>query len=107
MSTSKEPQRPRPLTANALRNLIEIAISRGYFEESEHAEFEHLERNISTEDVLFALKRPDWIVKKQAWSEEYKNWKYLIVSEDIEGDELEVILAAYPNLNKVRIVTRW
>jgi len=62
MSSSEKDRRPARLSENALRQLIRTALSRGYIRETPHAEFDHPERNISIEDVIYGLERPDWII---------------------------------------------
>jgi hypothetical protein len=108
MSTSKDKPRPRSLSANALRNLIQIAMARGYLVESEHAESHHPERNISIDDVIFGLKQPNWILARAPdWDNDHNNWEYLVKTVNIEGDALEVKLAALPEFNKIVVVSRW
>jgi hypothetical protein len=108
MSTSGVAPKAPPLSANALRNLIEAAIARGYLEESEHAEHDHPERNLSIDDVVYGLKRRDWALAAESnYDREHHNWEYLIRTKDIEGNELEIKIAAYPDYKRIRIITKW
>jgi hypothetical protein len=36
-----------------------------------------------------------------------KNWKYKIKTKDIEGDELHIVIAAYPKSTSIKVITRW
>ena len=108
MSTASGKPRPLALSPNALRNLIQAALSRGFFDESEHAEFDHPERNLSTDDILYGLKQSDWVYAKEPdFDTVHNTWEYLIRTKDVEGNELEIKLAAYPDYNRIRIITRW
>jgi hypothetical protein len=108
MSSSKEAPKTPPLGVNALRNLIQASIARGYLEESEHAEVDHPERNLSIDDILYGLEQPHWtFVKAPDYDCDHGTWEYLIKTTDIEGNDLEIKLAAYPEYKKVRIITRW
>lgn len=101
------PQTPA-LSVGALRTLVRSAIEKGYYRESFHAEYEHPERNISADDVLHGLDREDWsLAKPPEWSEDYGQWKYLIKTLDVEGEELHVLIAAMPDYNRFEVITRW
>lgn len=107
-SSPREVPETPPLTANGLRNLIQAAISHGYLEESEHAEYDHPERNLSIDDILCGLKRKDWVLAAEPdYDYEHHSWEYLVRTRDIEGNELDIKLAAYPDYMKVRIISRW
>ena len=104
MSTSSRGKRPSPLSENALRQHIRVALERGYYTESLH----HPERNISVEDVIHGIERSDWtLVGNPEWWEQNQTFKYRICTVDIDGDELTVILAAYPNEKRIEIITAW
>ena len=98
---------PKPLSPDALRRLIEFALAEGYFRESFHASDEHPERNISLEDVTEGLKRDDWVIETTEYDPKHKNWKYLIKTKDIEGDELHILIAADPKRTRIKEITRW
>jgi hypothetical protein len=103
----KAPQ-PPCLSLEALRALVRSAVDKGYYRECFHAEHDHPERNISADDVLHGLDRDDWTLDRQPeWQEEYRNWKYLIKTVDIEGEELHILIAAMPDYCRFEVITRW
>lgn len=108
-SSSSQDRRPSPLSERALRRLIREAIDKSYYRESFHAENDHPERNISADDVLYGLERNDWVIEgTPEWAgNPYNNWKYLIKTVDIEGDELHVLIAARPEYKRFKIISRW
>ena len=108
MSTGSHEQRPSPLREKALRQLIRVALERGYFRESGHAESGHPSRNISIEDVIYGLEHRAWsFAKTPNYDAEHRNWEYLIRTVDIEGEELHLKIAAFPAEKRIEIITRW
>jgi hypothetical protein len=108
MSTSGTKRIPSALNENALRNLIEAAVSRGYYREAVHAEAGHPERGISIDDVLHGLERDDWVFEKSPnYDSEHHSWEYLVKTVDIEGNELHIKIAAFPDDKRFEIITRW
>lgn len=97
-----------PISVATLRKLVEsVASGEGFLRESFHAANEHPERNISLEDVLAGLKSPDWVLEKTEYDSRHKNWKYLIKTADIEGDELHILISADPKRAIIKVITRW
>ena len=108
MSTGSREHRPSPLREGSLRQLIRAALKRGYYRESLHAESGHADRNISIDDVIHGLERTDWtLAKTPDYDEEHRNWEYLIRTVDIEGEELHVKIAAFPDDKRIEVITRW
>lgn len=106
--TTEHETRPEPLSEDALRDLIALALEKGYYRESLHAEKDHPERNISADDVIFGLERSDWrLARKPDYDQEHKSWEYLIATKDIEGDELHIKIAAFPNVRRFEVISRW
>lgn len=104
MSISSQDERPSPLNDNALRQLIRVAIDKGYYTESLH----HPERNISVDDVLHGVDRDDWsLVGNPEWHENSRSYRYRILTVDVEGDELTVIVEAHPEETRIAIITAW
>jgi hypothetical protein len=105
---SNASQDKRLLSERALRQLISVALDKNYFRERWHAEHEHPERNISTDDVIHGLERKDWtLAESPNLDEEHHNYEYLIRTADIEGDELHIKVAAFPSLARFEVITRW
>lgn len=108
MSSSGAKAKPAPLSEKGLRQLIGIALARGYIRETPHAEHEHPERNLSIDDVIHGLERKDWTLSASPnWDDEHQSWEYLIGTTDIEGEELHIKVAAFPQDKRIAIVTRW
>jgi hypothetical protein len=108
MSTGGQEKRPHPLSEHALRILIRVAMEKGYFRERLHAENDHPERNISADDVIHGLEREDWtLAMTPDYDEQHRSYEYLIRTVDIEGDKLEIKLAAYPDEKRIEVITRW
>jgi hypothetical protein len=104
MSTGSQKQRPQALSEYALRHLIRVAITKGYYTESLH----HPERNISEDDIIHGVERSDWtLVGIPEWFETFRSYRYQIRTVDIEGDELTIIIAAYPEEKRIEFVTAW
>ena len=104
MSTGSRDKRPSPLNENALRQLIRVALDKGYYTESLH----HPERNISEDDIIHGVERSDWtLVGIPEWVESSYCYRYRICTVDIEGEELTLILAAYPVEKRVEFITAW
>src|SRR5258708_1653353 len=102
MSTGSRDKRPSPLSENALRQFIRVAFEKGYYTESLH----HPERNISVDDVLHGVERSDWtIAGSPEWFESSRNYHYKILTVDIEGDELTIIIGAFPEEKRIEFVT--
>ena len=102
------PKQPKPLSEAALRQLVSKALEKGWVREAFHSEHERAYRNISGEDVLYGLERPDWtIVGFPDYDKNHHNWEYLIKTCDLEGDELQ--LKIVPNVadGTVKIVTKF
>ncbi len=107
MSTD-DPSRARPLGEKALRAFIRRALERGYFRESFHAEHEHPERNISTDDVIYGVEREGWtLAEKPNYDAAHKSWEYLIKTEDLDGNELHIKIAVFPQEGRLEVITRW
>lgn len=101
-------KRPKPLTEQALRSLLARALRKGLYRESFHAEHEHPERNISTEDVVYGLERRDWtLAAAPNYDTQHKTWEYLIKTKDLEGNDLHIKLAVFPQQNRFEVITRW
>jgi len=108
MSSTDQEQRPLPLNENALRQHIRIALDKGYFRETKHAESDHPERNLSIDDVIQGLERKDWVLEKRPnYDEEHRKWEYLIKTVDIEGQDLHIKICATPADKRIEIITRW
>jgi hypothetical protein len=100
---------PRPLTEVQLKKLVLEAIDEDAASpETFHALYGHVERNISTDDVLFAL-RARWkkFKAQEPFNKQHWQWKYRVLSEDADGRELVLIIAVDTANREFQVVTRW
>ncbi|MGH9637571.1 MAG: hypothetical protein ACRD72_22275, partial [Candidatus Angelobacter sp.] len=90
-------KRPKPLKPSEVKGVIFAALSdEGSYREhplSLHARFDHPERHIDFNDVLFGLKQQWASCKADGFDEDNWQWKYKIKTQDIEGREFTIILA--------------
>jgi hypothetical protein len=94
-----------PLSLASVRQYVKTALRKGYFKESFHAEDEHQERCISTDDVIYGLEI-DWAFERPAcWKN--NRWRYYIETETIDGDKLIVIIVLEPAEHRVEVISRW
>lgn len=99
-------KRPKPLKEKELRKLLHEAIGAGSYNETFHARFDHAERKIDLNDVLYGLDR-QWTLKGAAFDDGFWQWRYEIATEDIEGNPLTVIVAVDPRNRSFEVITRW
>jgi hypothetical protein len=93
---------------NALRQVIAKAVEKGWVREMFHAEHDRAYRNISMEDVLYGLERPDWtLAAPPDYDEHHRNWEYKIKTIDVEGDELGLKIAPNPADGTVVVITKF
>lgn len=99
--------RPPYLSEAELKKLVLEAVTGSGAAETFHALYGHLERGISTDDVIHGLKR-EWTYERQPeFNREFWQWKYRIKTETIDGDELTIIIAVNTVERKFEVVTRW
>src|ERR1700722_8256137 len=96
-------KRLQALTEDALRQLIRVALDKGYYTEYLH----HPERNISVDDVIHGLERNDWTLARIEWNEAHQRYSYRVSTVDIEGDGLIVLVAAHPQQKRIEILSAW
>jgi hypothetical protein len=72
-----------------------------------HARFDHPERKIDFNDVLFGLKQQWTSCRPDGFDENNWQWKYRIQSRDIEEREFIIILRLDPVAKKFTVITRW
>jgi hypothetical protein len=100
-------QRPNPLAAAEVRIIVLSALVNGSYLERFHERFDHAERKISIQDVIFGLEQPWKRCSVDRFSEEHWQWKYKIRTVDIEGEPLNIIIALDPRNKWFEIVTRF
>lgn len=106
--TSDGSHKPKPLDEKGVRRVVAAALSNeGYYIESFsfHARFDHTERHLSIDDALFGLRK-DWRgCKVDEFNDDEWQWKYLIKTHDIDGNELIVVIGLDPKNVKFTIIT--
>lgn len=109
--SSPEGKQPKLLRINELRQLLSEAIDGGLYcgyEETIHARFDNVERKIDLNDVLFGLKRTDWQLKQPPeFSKDFWQWKYTIITQDVEGDPIVIVVAVDTKGRSFEVITRW
>jgi hypothetical protein len=88
-----------------VREALETAPGRD--NETYHARYDHLERGISSDDVIYGLER-DWHFERSPqFNEDQWQWKYRILTETIDGDLLVIIIGVDIRNRSFEVVTRW
>jgi hypothetical protein len=72
-----------------------------------HARFDHLERNLSQDDVIYGLESPWKFDRQPVFNHDEWQWKYYIATESIDGDDLLIIVAVDTLNRSFEVVTRW
>ena len=103
--------RPKPLKPSDLRKIILAALSNegSYIEQpmSLHARFDHPERRIDLNDVLFGLRQEWQSCKVDGFDEDHWQWKYKIQTQDIDEREFTIVLRVDPAGKQFTVITRW
>ena len=104
-------KKPRPLKPFEVKEVILATLGDegSYCEQplSLHARFDHHERNIDFNDVLFGLKQPWASCKVDGFDEDNWQWKYKIATRDIEDREFTIVLRLEQHAKKFIVITRW
>jgi hypothetical protein len=98
---------PAPLDAKRLRELIIDALTHEKVVLRFHARFDHWERRISVDDVLFGLRTKWKSCRPSRFNKEEWQWTYEIVTSDSDDRELTVIAAVDTRNKRVDVVTRY
>ena len=101
--------RPQYLSEAALKALVLEAIegAPGPDVETFHARFDHLERGISLDDVILGLRREWKYERVPEFNEEEWQWKYRLLTETIDGDDLTIMIAVDTTTRTFEVLTRW
>lgn len=101
---------PPELTVDQLRALVRNALDNapGWGNiETFHARFHHLERGISSDDVIHGLER-EWVFEREPeFNKDEWQWKYRIATETIDGDPIAIVIAVDTTNNTFDVLTRW
>lgn len=100
---------PKPLTALELRNLLLDALQKAHeyrSPETFHALFDHLERGLTTDDVVHALEG-QWTIARSSFNKQEWQHKYEIDGSSIDGDPITIVIAVDTQAREFIVVTRW
>jgi hypothetical protein len=100
---------PKPLTTHELRILVLEAIEKDpdeHNQETFHALFDHLERGLSTDDVIHGLEG-EWTIARNRFNEKEWQYTYEIDGESIDGEAITIIIAVDTLRREFTVVTRW
>jgi hypothetical protein len=104
-------KKPDPLKPEQVREVVLAALSdEGSYTEqplSLHARFDHLDRKIDLNDVIFGLKAKWSACKVERFDEENWQWVYEIKTEDIEGREFFIVLRLDSRNKRFHVITRY
>lgn len=95
----------KPLSPDEAKRKISLILDEGIFELSLHCKRDSMpKRNVSTQDVLNALKTGQ-IIREPEWDAGYENWKYRVEGVDTEGDDLIAITVIFDSEMSLLVVT--
>lgn len=103
-------KRPEPLCQGDLRKLVEDALSADWYIgcfETIHARFDHLEREIDVNDVLYGLRSRWHGIGLHEFDEDHWQYKYPIQTYDVEQEPITVLIAVDTLNRTFEVVTRW
>lgn len=105
---SSQGYRPPALSSAELRKLVLDAIQEAPDKnrESFHALFDHPERGLSADDVIHGLES-DWVVRQKKFNEDEWQWNYVIQTESIDGEPMEIVIAVDTCRREFVVITRW
>lgn len=107
---NEAPKRPKQLNPSEVNGVVSKALSdEGAYREMPtlHSSFDHPERKIDFNDVLFGLGEQWRSCKVDEFDPDEWRWKYKISTHDVEGREFTVVISLDPQHNRFTIVTRW
>jgi len=100
---------PPCLNEGELRALVVDALENSPDEcnDTFHARFDHLERNLSQNDVIYGLERTWNFDRPPVFNKTEWQWKYYIATVSIDGDDLLIIIAVDTLDHSFEVITRW
>lgn len=99
-------QRIPALPEHELRLAVSRAVLHGTFRETFHSAEERSYRHITQEDILHMLQH-EWALVGAEFDDEHHNWKYRVAGKDIEGDDLNLIIAIDPDENRITVISKF
>jgi hypothetical protein len=101
---------PPSLSASELRTLLLEAIENAPGEknpETYHARFDHLERGLTTDDVIHGIEG-SWTFERQPkFNQREWQWKYRLAAKTIDDEDMTIIVAVDTMSRTFEVITRW
>lgn len=99
----------KPLPEIALRQFIKKAHAKDWIREGWHSDIERVDRNVSFDDILCGLGRPDWTLTGTRSCPKFKDspHTYEILTKDADDQELELVVAPNLKTGTVKVVTKY
>jgi len=102
-SASRDPAMPE----EDLRAAVLKIVLYGTLLESKHSAQDRSYRNISERDILAMLEGKWSLAAAPEWDERHRSWKYKLKGVDLDGDELELVIAVDVEMNLIHIITKF
>lgn len=90
-----------------LRLEVERIVCRGTVRETWHSKNDRSYRNVSMDDIQHMLRNAWKLKGKPAWDTEHANWKYKVVGEDIDDEELTLVITVNANELFILVITKF
>ena len=100
-------RREPPLTEEALRTAVARIVMYGTIRETLHSARDRSYRNITERDILAMLEGKWSLAAAPEWDERHRSWKYKLKGVDLDGDELELVIAVDVEMNLIHIITKF
>lgn len=75
--------------------------------ETYHARFDHLERGLTTDDVIHGIEGSWHYEKRPIFNESHWQWKYQLAAKTIDDEDLTIIVAVDTANRTFEVITRW
>jgi hypothetical protein len=100
---------PKPLSEVALKQFVKKAVAKDWVKEGWHSEVERANRNVSHDDILCGLGRPDWTLTNTRECPKYNDspHTYEILTKDADEVELELVVAPNLKTGTIKVVTKY
>ena len=105
--SASSPGHEPALAGDDLRAAVSRIVLYGTYRESKHSAQDRSYRNVSDDDIQFMLCGAWTLAAEPEWDEDHRNWKYKLVGQDIEGDELVLLVSLNHEEQMITIITKF
>jgi hypothetical protein len=101
---------PNPLRCPELKKLLMYALEDApetRNPETFHARFDHLERGLQMDDVVFGIETEWKACRPLGFNKRHWQWKYEISTESADEVPLTIIVAVDTANRSFEVITRW